>query len=198
MSGPVEILKKAFRAAQRPYLTWRMLDECEVKAMDNARMLIERGADLHAEDDIALAQGAWAGDSDFIRFLLDRGADVNAAGGRALRTAALHGHLKIVRMLHEAGGDIHAGNGEALIAAAENGYMDIVTYLVENGVRPDGPDHPAIHDSRLRGHERVARYLEDNIDPDPEFEPVSKRVLWSSSRSAYRRRRPPKRPDPTG
>lgn len=197
MAQAAKLLKKAFKAAQSPYLTWRMLEALELGDPQDARRLIEKGADLHAEDDFAIGHAARLGNMDFLDFLIENGANVRAGGDRALRTAAAHGRLAALKRLHEKGSDPYAGNGTALVDAAAQGHMGVVKYLVEQGVKPTGPDHPSIHSARHHGFDEIADYLEDNIDWDLHRNmPKSRRVLWSSAGDDYQYRRRPAHPRP--
>lgn len=128
-----KIKEKTIDPVQRAYLTWRMLEACDINAFEDVPELVERGANIHAADEMALGQAA-RGCFSVVKLLVEKGADVRAAGDRALRTAAAHGQLEIVQYLHEKGADLNSGDGEALMFAAKHGYPDVVEYLLENGV----------------------------------------------------------------
>jgi ankyrin repeat protein len=96
---------------------------------ETARLLLDRGADIHARNDCAFR---WAVDKDHtqtVLLLLDRGADIHAIGDHALRLAANRGNTEMVQLLLDRGADIHA-NDDALRWAAENGHTETVRLLV--------------------------------------------------------------------
>jgi len=68
-----------------------------------------------------------------IKDLVERGADLHAENDCALRWAADCGHLEVVKYLLERGADLHAENDWALRWAARNGYLEVVKYLLEYG-----------------------------------------------------------------
>ncbi|TNE30578.1 MAG: ankyrin repeat domain-containing protein [Alphaproteobacteria bacterium] len=166
-----EIFQKATKAVKektvtplrRAYLTWRMLEACEIDAFDDVPELIERGANIHAEDDIALAQAS-RGCFPVVKLLVEKGAEIRAGGDRALRTAASHGQLKIVKYLHTKGANLNAGNGEALIFAAEHGHLEVVRYLTDNGVAIHSADDWAYRGAVHNQKENVIAYFDKFLE----------------------------------
>ena len=90
---------------------WRHIDVLEV--------LLERGADINAQDNYgmsALHWPAWSGNDSLCEFLIDRGIDLNlrahplsyALARTPLHFAADKGHLAFVRLLLDHGADVSA------------------------------------------------------------------------------------------
>ena len=77
------------------------------------------------------------GDLEVARLLRERGCDLHVDSDIALRIAAENGHLPLLQYLHRSGADIHAADEEALRSAATAGHYQIVSYLVENGADVD-------------------------------------------------------------
>ena len=98
-----------------------------------ATLLLDRGADLEAQDGAPLVLAAQFGHLEMVAFLLDRGADVHADDDRPLLAAAEHGQLEVVRLLLDRGADIHADNEGALLWAREKGHAAIEALLLERG-----------------------------------------------------------------
>jgi ankyrin repeat protein len=73
------------------------------------------------------------GHLDVARFLVENGADIHTDNDLALRWSAEYGYLDVVQFLVENGADIHADNDYALQWAARNGHLDVVRFLAENG-----------------------------------------------------------------
>lgn len=97
-----------------------------------------KGADVHAEQDIALR---WAVDHQplsinrpIVQYLVeDQKADIHVMHETLLRWACRRGYLDTVQYLVERGADIHMYNEQALEWAASEGHLDVVKYLIEQG-----------------------------------------------------------------
>src|SRR3989344_2681519 len=72
---------------------------------------------------------------DKVISLLDQGADIHANHDLALRWSACSGHLPVVQYLLEQGADIHAENDCALRLSARNGHLPVVQYLLIHGAK---------------------------------------------------------------
>ncbi len=88
---------------------------------------LDRGADIHADNDYALRWAARAGHKDVVELLLNRGADVHARNDWTLRWAAERGHKDVVELLLDRGANVN--EYYALLLAANNGHKDIVELL---------------------------------------------------------------------
>src|SRR3989344_4836464 len=111
------------------------IDACEHGYLDEVVSLLEHGADIHANNDLALRSSAQNGHLPVVQFLLEQGADIHADNDLALRWSACYGHLSVVQFLLEQGADIHAKNDCALRWSAENRHLAIVQYLLEHGAK---------------------------------------------------------------
>ena len=60
---------------------------------------LERGADIHYEDDLAFRAAVFTGHGAIARFLVERGANIHAAGEEALFYAAKRGDIETVGLL---------------------------------------------------------------------------------------------------
>ena len=74
---------------------------------------------------------------DVVRLLLDHGANVHANDDQALRFAAYNGHLNVVRLLLDRGANIHARDDNALRSADDHCHQDIVRLLLSRGANID-------------------------------------------------------------
>ena len=97
------------------------------------RLLLDRGADIHAKDDEALRWSAFYGHVEVVRLLLDRGADIHAGVDASLQWSAENGHVEVVRLLLDRGADIHADNDYALQMSARYGHVEVVRLLLDRG-----------------------------------------------------------------
>jgi ankyrin repeat protein len=86
-----------------------------------------------------LMLAAETGRTDFAKLLIEKGADVNAEndeGHIALGCASYYGHIEIAESLIEAGAEVNAQNiygVTALMAASFAGYTDIAKLLIDKG-----------------------------------------------------------------
>jgi ankyrin repeat protein len=107
----------------------RMLDE------DPQLLLFPDDDHVHTS---LLMRAAWMGHVGVVRVLLERGADVSAQdddGDTALHCAAMTGREEIVSLLLTNGADIHSrGNmgRTALICASQDGNLAVVRLLVRH------------------------------------------------------------------
>ncbi|KAF7530976.1 hypothetical protein G7054_g9327 [Neopestalotiopsis clavispora] len=116
---------------------------------DIAKLLIEKGADVHTKIHgwTALQRVAYDGRDRMVKLLLKHGADieVNNSLGTPLFLASLKGHSAVVNMLLEHNANVHSrnGNGEtALLVAAKYDYggpekVAIARLLLKHGANID-------------------------------------------------------------
>jgi ankyrin repeat protein len=113
-----------------------------------ARLLLQRGVDVHAQDkdhDTPLHLAAFSGRLEIAGVLLDHGANVNVenkSGGTPLHQVAQGEYdsqergVEVARLLLERGVDVHSQDKDhetALHAAAFNGKLEIAKFLIDNG-----------------------------------------------------------------
>jgi len=68
-----------------------------------------------------------------IELLLDRGANIHADGDEALRYAAKNGQLEVVELLLAQGADLHVNDDASLRLAAKDGQLAVVELLLDYG-----------------------------------------------------------------
>ena len=73
------------------------------------------------------------GHAAVVQLLLNRGADVHANDDYALRLASGNGHTDVVQVLIQQGANVHAGGGEALLMASMVGHDAVVQLLIQHG-----------------------------------------------------------------
>jgi uncharacterized protein len=120
------------------------------------------------ELDTRLIAAAWADDVRRARRLVDRGADVNAEDETeqsAFLIATSEGHLELLELTLRRGADVRAKdsyNGTGLIRAAERGHWDVVGRLLQAGVQRDHVNElgwTALHEAVLLG-DGSSRYVD--------------------------------------
>ena len=85
------------------------------------KWMIENGADVHANDDLALCRASTNGHLEVVEFLVK--------DEYSLRYASENGHLEVVEFLVKNGADVHANDDLALCWASENDHLEIVEFL---------------------------------------------------------------------
>ena len=101
----------------------------DLSMTDTFKYLVELGANIYAENNLALRLSAAQGDLEIVKYLVENGADIHANNDQALRWSANNGHLEIVKYLVECGANIHAYNDEALRCSVGKGHLEVYHYL---------------------------------------------------------------------
>lgn len=129
-------------------------------AQDTVKLLLDRGANIHAQGgkyETALQAACFSGSENLVQLLIDHGADVHTQGGiygTALQAAATASSqnrsygTRIAKLLIDNGADVNAQGGKygtALQAACASGFrqIEMVRLLLENGadVNAEGGEH---------------------------------------------------------
>ena len=113
---------------------------------DAARLLIDHGADIHADtwEGAILVKAAREGHLEIVQMLLDAGADIETVGrawdggdGTALWAVAQNAHEETAKLLVERGADVNStdvgGSTSVLILAAGNDLPELVELLLQKG-----------------------------------------------------------------
>ena len=125
-----------------------LIEACKQNDVDEARRLLEAGADVHTLDTsvpkhalkhIPLTIAAENGNEELVLMLLEHGAEVdkrNSFHYRPLQYAAENGYCGIIRILVEHGAVVNLpclGEWEAVQFAVDEGHFDALKLLVELG-----------------------------------------------------------------
>jgi ankyrin repeat protein len=97
------------------------------------KLLLDNGADVHAQDDDALLQAVHNHNIPIARLLLDNGADVSARDEDPLSFATESEDLDMVKLLVDRGADIHLEVDEFNFLTNVRD-PEIIQYLIEKGV----------------------------------------------------------------
>ena len=133
-----------------------------------ATLLLDRGADVHAQDDEPLTLAAEEGHLETVRLLLDRGALAQAQDNWSLRMAALSGRLEIAKLLLDRGANIQSHNGRPLLNAALSGQLEMVRFLLDRGANIHADNEAALCWARRKGHAAVIDLLLERGALEPE------------------------------
>jgi len=101
-----------------------------------------------------------------IKVFIGRGVDIHTCEDKALRVAADSGNLKLVKWLVEHGADIHVWEDYALTAIVNTGNLELVKWLVEwlvgHGV-PVETVKRMIYYANERGDYKIVEYIEKKL-----------------------------------
>ena len=123
------------------------------------KLLLEKGADIHAREDNALRWASKYGRTEAVKLLLEEGADIHVHNDFALITASFYGHKDIVVLLLKYGADVHADNDEALREASINGDTEIIKLLLEEGADIHAKDDEALRSASYYGQTEIVKLL---------------------------------------
>jgi ankyrin repeat protein len=139
--------------------------------VDLARMLVERGADVSAQDQdgsTALHLACRKGHVELAQMLLKNGADVSAQdrdGSTVLHFVSRYGHMDLARILIERGTEVAAQDldgSTALHLTCRKGHADIARMLIEHGANISAQEEDkstALHLASENGHVDLAKML---------------------------------------
>jgi hypothetical protein len=121
-----KILNRALcRASERGYV-------------ENIKLLLEKGADIHYDSDEPLFVAVRGKHINAVRFLIEKGADVNAYNGQALEAAVNRNLLEITKVLLDNGADIHIRDDITLRTAITNEKTEMIKLLLDRGANANG------------------------------------------------------------
>ncbi len=114
---------------------WPIVEASIYGNVDVVKYLLEHGANLHFQEDLAFRVACVFGQLEMAQFLFGQeGVDVHASNEDALIGAAENEQIEIVRWLLEMGANLHARDGMALTVAADSNSVTMVRCLVEHGL----------------------------------------------------------------
>jgi len=151
--------------------------------LEMVRLFLDRGANIHAQDDWALRNAIYKGHLDVVRFLLDHGANIHAQDDYALRYASYNGNLELVRFLLDRGANIHADDDGTLRVASEFGYLDVVRFLLDRGANIHASNDWALRWASYSGHLKVVRLLLDRGANIRLLNCKARSLRWESKRN---------------
>ena len=144
---------------------WRasrvILGKREKITVEVVERLIQEGANIHAETDLALRWASINGHLEVVKLLLEHGADVHVQEDVALWWASENEHLEVVKLLLEHGADVRAHEDEALRLASEYGHIEIVKLLLEHGADVHAHEDEALRWAIMNEHSEVVKLLSD-------------------------------------
>lgn len=179
------------------------------EAWDNAKFLVENGADIETVDGegTPLALAAKYGGLELVKLMVEKGLDVRTknpySGRTALHEAALHGHKAIVEFLIGKGADVNASGppgdtrtygqiiAPPIFGAAYRGHFDVVMLLAAHGAdlnrRHAGGGSP-LSSAAFGGHREIVEWLVNHgaevnpFDRDYELEATNMPLLSAVDR----------------
>lgn len=150
---------------------WRNSPLMVATNLETAKLLVERGADLHAANDdgnTAMMVAVWKFKWEVVKYLVDRGTDVNAVNKFGLTPLAYvteYGELEMVKYLVDRGAHVNSvdSNGlTPLVRAIQRGKLEITKFLTDQGADMNAVDHDGrtpLMCAAAKGEWGIAKYL---------------------------------------
>ena len=126
--------------------------------LETVGLLLNSGANIHANYNEAFRWAIQKGHFETVELLLDRGANINADNNGALSWASKYGDLETVQFLLDKGADI---NVDALYMASKNRHLEIVKLLIDRGVDIHAFDNYALRLASLYGYNEIVKLIID-------------------------------------
>lgn len=138
-------------------------EACQRNYTDIIDLLLTKNPNVHADNDSALRSACLQRNVDVIRKLLQRGADPNVADGRCLQLAIIARNIEMIMLLLQYGANPNI-RSDILLSAINAGNPDIVEYLIRNGARITKVDF--IQACQTNNVNAVRIFLENGFDPN--------------------------------
>lgn len=123
--------------------------------------------DINANNGHCLTVAASLGYAQIIDILVENGARVTANDNLAIIHASRHGQLDAVRRLVYFGADPHARGGEPIGSAARSGNLALVDFLASHGSNPRIRDDASLQGASAEGHVAMVLHLINRYSLDP-------------------------------
>ena len=130
--------------------------------LDVVKLLIELGADIHAQCDNAIVWASCGGNLLVVKLLVKLGANIHAQNNQAIIYASCHNHLLVAKLLIKLGANVHAQDSQAIIFTSRDGYLSIVKLLIDSGADVHAQNNLALKYAIRNKHTDVIKLLEDN------------------------------------
>lgn len=119
---------------------------------------LDRGADIHYQDDYALRISSEYGNYEIVKLLVEKRADIHVNDNYPLRTSCYRGYLEIVKLFVYKGANVNDGSSKhsALYNSCEIGHLEIVKFLVTHGAEINTC---VLKKSNRHGYEEITWYL---------------------------------------
>jgi len=142
--------------------------------IEEVKKYLDKGANIHAGNDLALRWASSNGHTETVKLLLDRGANIRACNDYALRYASRNGHTETVKLLLDRGADIHADDDLAFHWASSNGHTETVKVLEEHIKLLELRNEPITIKEENWEIEITERFNLETIDCDEEIKELRK------------------------
>ena len=116
--------------------TQLLLEGAKDGILEMVETALNRGADIHFNNDQALILSSQENHIDIIKYLLDNDANIHVNEDAPLREAVIEGNYDAVELLLESGADVNANNDKAYQWAYNYKYDDIMDLLLKYGANP--------------------------------------------------------------
>jgi hypothetical protein len=146
---------------------------CQEGHVHLLKYLITKG--LIFDKNQALLTASTFGKIRILKYLIKNGADIHANDDLAVRYAIENGHVETVKYLHsiEVGVNPFTTSVSGFIFACGNGHLKMVDYLMDKNVDLGNKWRDAIFKARENGHINIVKYIENVMEKRGIFNPPS-------------------------
>ena len=111
----------------------KMIMQCASKNgyLDVVKFLVNKGANIHADDDGSIRLASISGHLDIVKFLVSEGANIHARDDGAVQWASYIGHFEVVKYLISRGADISKINPTIVLNLSKD--EKFLSSIVDNG-----------------------------------------------------------------
>lgn len=128
------------------------------------RSYVSAGANVHADNDLALRYAADFGQTESVEFLLGHGAYIHAANDAALRWSAFFGDTATVCLLLSKGAGTKKTKVESMCNAVLQNHYDTVELFLQNGVDPNSDGGLAFQWAKRYNYLKIVELLESYVN----------------------------------
>lgn len=171
--GDLEMAKllycRSYNSYDVNFLNKCLIISCKTNKIEIVRFLVNIGADVRYDNDLALRISSELGFYEIVRFLVIMQSDVNAFNGDALISACQNGHTKVVEFLLKNRANPTCMQNLAIEVACKNGHTEIVKLLIENGANINESIPSLLVISTKKNYYDIVQLLLSNRNHDKKF-----------------------------
>ena len=146
---------------------------------DIAKLLVDLGADIHAQDNRAIIMVTYDDHVDIVKLLVDSGANVHSQNSQAIILAS-NDHLSVVKLLTKLGEDVRSQNNRSITTSSLHyGPFSMVKLSIDSGADIRTQNNQAIIYASLKGYLSVV-----TNSGFSKIVPISSSLLASSETNA--------------
>ena len=125
--------------------------------IDVVKLLFDKGTDFNIE--MSLISTTFNGNKDLSEIILDNGDYTNSLIDESLVWASANGKIEIVKLLLDIGADIHTQEDDSLNRACRSGHIDVVKLLLDRGADIYNKNNFPLRNAKLSDNDELIEYI---------------------------------------